>query len=306
MMRMPSTRELQAFLVTAEHLNFTVVAKHLNVTQGAVSRQILTLEDQLKVKLFHRHARGLSLTRKGNEFLPLVQQVMMQLQKAVEQVANEKLKIKLKAPSCVTSWLLPKLMSFQQAHPDIDVELTSAIMHSVNFSTEPFDAAICYADRAPGREGKNYLLFEEVLAPVCSPVLLQETVASGALSLTSSTPTPQPLQLDIDGLTQFTWLHATPQQTDWQLWLEQANVTGRFATQNQHFATLDLAVSAAIQGFGIAIGDVELARQDLAAGRLVRPHPLSVPSGKGYYLVRPGQSSNPSLDLLFDWLLAGR
>ncbi|MDO6706861.1 LysR substrate-binding domain-containing protein [Photobacterium sp. 1_MG-2023] len=283
-MRLPSTRELQAFLITAEHLNFTVAAKQLNVTQGAVSRQIQALEAQLKVRLFQRHARGLTLTTKGNEFLPLVQQLLTQLQKAVDQVSNEKQQIKLKAPSCITSWLLPKLMTFQQAHPDIDVALTSAIMHNVHFASEPFDAAICYTEQPPQKDMKAFRLFDEYLSPLCAPGLLRPDA-------------------DLVQLSQQTWLHATAQQTDWKIWLDHVGYQGKLATQNQRFATLDLAVSAAIQGFGIAVGDVELARQDLNAGRLVMPFPQRVPSGKSYFLVRPNSAPTPALSLLFDWIL---
>ncbi len=287
-MRLPSTRELHAFLITAEHLNFTAAAKHLNVTQGAVSRQIQTLEEQLRVRLFQRHARGLTLTPKGLEFLPLVQQVLTQLQKAVDQVSNEKQQIKLKAPSCITAWLLPKLMSFQQAHPEIDVELTSAIMHSVSFASEPFDAAICYAEQPPQKDTKAFRLFDEYLSPMCSPSLFGR----------------ESLPVELDALHKYTWLHATPQHSDWKLWLEHIGYQGQVAVQNQRFATLDLAVSAAIQGFGIAVGDVTLAQQDLNAGRLILPYPQRVPSGKCYYLVRPNTAPNPSLTLLFDWILS--
>ena len=101
----------------------------------------------------------------------------------------------------------------------------------------------------------------------------------------------------------FTWLHATPQKSDWALWLKQAQSPKLTAEQNQHFATLDLSVSAAIQGFGIAIGDVTLAKRDLESGRLVAPHPLTVASGNSYYLVRPKTMQNPSLELLIKWLV---
>jgi LysR family transcriptional regulator, glycine cleavage system transcriptional activator len=285
--RLPSTKELQAFLITAQYLNFTAAAQVLNVTQGAVSRQVISLEEQLKVRLFHRHARGLTLTNKGSEFLPLVEQAMNQIHRAVDQVSNDKQLVKLKAPSCITPWLLPKLMTFQQAYPDIDVELTSAIKHSVNFSTEPFDAAICYGQSPQEKSLLTNLLFEEYLTPVCSAALLP------ADKMTLST----------DEMNDFTWLHATPQKSDWALWLKQANNSHLTADQNQHFATLDLSVSAAMQGFGIAIGDITLAKLDLESGRLVAPHTLTVASGNSYYLVRPKTMQNPSLELLIEWLI---
>ena len=87
------------------------------------------------------------------------------------------------------------------------------------------------------------------------------------------------------------------------MWLAKAQSSALPAKQNQHFATLDLAVSAAIQGFGISVGDLTLVKLDLDSGRLIAPHKLSVKSGKGYYLVNPKASENAFLTLLIDWLL---
>ncbi|MEH6452578.1 MAG: LysR substrate-binding domain-containing protein [Psychromonas sp.] len=285
--RLPSTKELQAFLVTANYLNFTLAAKQLNVTQGAVSRQIISLEEQLKVRLFNRHARGLTLSPQGQEFFPLVEQALNKIRHAVEQVSSDKSVIKLKVPSCITTWLLPKLMTFQQAYPEIDVELTSSINHQINFSTDSFDAAICYGVAAKEKALLSNLLFEEHLTPVCAPSLLP-----------SGTST-----LSLEQIKKMTWLHATPQKSDWLLWLSKTAGSSATAEHNQHFATLDLAVSAAIQGFGISIGDSTLAKLDLESGRLIAPHQMSVESGKGYYLVHPKASHNASLVLLIDWLL---
>lgn len=287
--RLPSTKELQAFLITAHHLNFTLAAQVLNVTQGAVSRQIISLEEQLKVRLFNRHARGLTLSESGREFLPLVEQALNQIQHAIKQVSNIKPLIKLKVPSCITTWVLPKIMTFQQAYPQIDVELTSSINHQVNFSSESFDAAICYGFATKEKTGVSHPLFQEHLTPVCSPSLLPE----GESNLT------------VEQIKKLTWLHASPQKEDWLLWLAKAQDHGLAAEHNQHFATLDLAVSAAIQGFGISIGDLTLAKLDLDSGRLVAPHQLSFESGKGYYLVHPKTSQTPSLALLIAWLLKG-
>ena len=285
--RLPSTKALQTFLVTANHLNFTLAAQVLNVTQGAISRQIISLEAQLKVRLFNRHARGLTLSPQGREFLPLVEQALDQIHYAVQQMSNDKPIIKLKVPSCITTWLLPKIMTFQQAHPEVDVQLTSSINHLINFATEPFDAAICYGFAPKEKTLVSNLLFLECLTPVCAPSLLIAKKTS----------------LSIDEISKLTWLHATPQKKDWLLWLAKAQSSALPAKQNQHFATLDLAVSAAIQGFGISVGDLTLVKLDLDSGRLIAPHKLSVKSGKGYYLVNPKASENAFLTLLIDWLL---
>lgn len=285
--RLPTTKEIQSFLITAECLNFTSAAQILNLSQGAVSRQVISLEDKLNVRLFDRNARGLTLTDKGILFLPLIKQAMKQIHSAVEQVRNLKPVIKLKAPSCITTWLLPKIMTFQQAFPDVDVELTSSIKHDINFSTESFDAAIGYCEQVKDNALISQILFDEYLTPVCAPALLKQGQA----------------QLSIAEMQKYPWLHATPQQTDWALWLEKTDSKPVSSVQNQHFATLDLAVNAAIQGFGISIGDVTLAALEIESGRLCAPHPMKVKSGKGYYLLYPKASTNQSLAALHDWLI---
>ncbi|WP_105901623.1 LysR family transcriptional regulator [Vibrio gangliei] len=284
--KLPTIKELHSFIITAEELNFTAAANRLNVTQGAVSRQILSLEKRLNVDLFHRHARGLSLTAKGTEFLPFVEHTLNYLHRSIEHVAHDKQKIKLKAPSCITTWLLPKLMDFQQNHPEVDVELTSSIKHNVNFATEPFDAAIGYGNFEELQTQDSTLaynkLFDEILTPVCTN---QMTLAMN----------------NIHDLEKQTWLHATEQQTDWRLWLSALAIQENALSlnqlkgkKNQHFATLDLSVNAAMHGFGIAIGDIKLAAQDIELGRLRAPFSLQVASGKGYYFIRPKTSHHSS------------
>jgi len=285
--RLPSTKEMQAFIVTADHLKLTSAAQVLNVTQGAVSRQILSLEEKLNVRLFDRNARGLTLTGKGLDFLPLIKQVINDMQSAIGKISNVKPVIRLKVPSCITTWLLPKIMTFQQAFPEIAVELTSSVKHDINFSSESFDAAICYLTQVKDKTLISEILFEEYLTPVCAPSLL----------LKGKT------KLSIAEMKNLPWLHSTPQQSDWALWLTKANSLSFTSNHNQHFATLDLAVSAARQGFGISIGDVTLASLDIASGRLSRPHSLQVKSGKGYYLVYPKVADNHAMQTLMTWLV---
>jgi len=284
---LPSTKEMQAFIVTAEQLKFTSAAQMLNLTQGAISRQILSLEEKLNTRLFHRHARGLTLTEKGEEFLPLIKGAISQIQRAVEKIADIKPVIRLKIPSCIASWLLPRIMTFQQAFPEIQVELTSSIQHDISFSSESFDAAICYLAEVKDASLENQLLFKEVLTPMCSATLLADNE----------------LQMSIEQMQTLPWLHSTPQQSDWALWLNHANSFASTSNHHQHFATLDLAVSAAKQGFGITIGDVTLASTDIASGVLKTPHSLQVESGKGYYFIYPNTSHNPALKTFLNWLI---
>ena len=291
--RLPSTKNLQAFLATAYYLNFTHAAESLNMTQGAISRQIQSLESVMGVTLFYRQARGLALTEEGDKFVPFAEDIIRRLQTSIREVADSANRIKINAPSCITSWLLTRLAHFQQQYPDVNVELTSTTEHNVVPSFDRFDLIIRYGKPIRSKAYEQILLFEEVLAPVCSPELWHKIVTESDNEVIDISAT----------LRRCTWLHANQEQSDWLMWLdtlEQNNVHGK---GNQTFATLDQAVNAALQGFGMAIGDITLAQQDLQSKRLIQPFEQSVRSGSGYHLLMPLQEDNSRVRHLVDWLV---
>ena len=285
MKRLPPLPALHTFLVTAQCCNFTRAAQLLHITQGAVSRQIAGLEDHLGYPLFLRQARGLSLTREGQDWLPRVQQVFTLIEEGVQQVGARSTTLQLKAPTCVMRWLLPRLMEWQALRPDVPVELTTTVQHGVDFRREVFDAAVVYGAR-PNHGLQTLKLFDEQLTPVCAPQLL-----NGAL------PLQQVADLDLHML-----LHPTRDQRDWHAWFDAAGASLPRQGKGQHFETLDMAMSMASQGTGVAIGDWSLIADDLRCGRLVAPFPLKVSTGQAYYLVRPQGSASAALLELLAWL----
>lgn len=283
---LPAIKTLHAFLVTAESLNFTHAAQQLNLTQGAVSRQVQTLEEYVGTALFYRHARGLSLTQKGAVLLPLIKENLASLHHSLALVSSSPTKINLNAPSCITSWLLPRLMTFQQQEPKIDVELTSTINHKYEPNFDPFDAVIVYGKEPKQPSIKCHLLFDEHLTPICRTDVWDSNSH----------------QSD-DDLSRYTWLHSNAEQSDWRLWLSHLARTDLTSKNNQVFSTLDQAMNAAMQGFGVVIGDITLAKNDLELGRVIAPYPQSVATGNSYYLLQPKTQNNDSLNLLIKWLL---
>ncbi|MEW7315148.1 LysR substrate-binding domain-containing protein [Buttiauxella gaviniae] len=273
---------VDAFLVTAKHLNLTRAAKELCLTQGAVSRKISTLEEWLGYALFDRHARGLHLTPQGCALLPELQHAFENLLNVANNACHKSSVIRLKAPTCAMRWLVPKLVQLESRFPEIKVALTTTVEHGVNFKNEPFDAAIIFGKQ----ENTGALLFEEQLTPVISQHLLPD----GALMA--------------EELSRYTFLHPTRDRTDWSLWLAQNTDRTPAMNKNQHFDTMDLAISAAIQGFGIAIADATLVAEDLRRGRLVQPFVKRVKTGACYRLaVRPGSENNAGLDAFKEGLL---
>ncbi|MGE0970663.1 LysR family transcriptional regulator [Klebsiella sp. WOUb02] len=261
---------VETFLVTARHLNLTHAARELCLTQGAVSRQIAALEGWFGFPLFERHARGLRLSPQGSALYPELQSAFGRLVTVAEQARQQQTVVRLKAPTCAIRWLVPKLVAIELRHPELQIALTTTTEHSVNFKTEPYDAAIVFGTH----QSAGDLLFEEALTPVIS----------------GSTP----CDARLDGAT---FLHPTRDKTDWSLWLTQFSPDAPLAMRkNQHFDTMDLAITAAMQGLGIAIADATLVAEDLRVGRLLRPFALSVKTGASYrLLVRASQSKADGL-----------
>ncbi|MBC3350017.1 LysR family transcriptional regulator [Pseudomonas sp. SWRI196] len=287
MKRLPPLPALHTFLITAQCCNFTRAAEQLHITQGAVSRQIAGLEEHLGYALFLRQARGLSLTPQGQAWLPRVQQVFGLIAEAVEQIDEKRQSVQLKAPTCVLRWLMPRLLQWQKERPDIPVELTTTARHGVDFQRETFDAAVVYGP-PPDASLAGLHLFDEQLTPVCSRPLLEG---------------PVPLRTPAD-LQHHLLLHPTADGRDWNAWLEAADVQLSNVSKGQHFETLDLAMSMASQGTGVAIGDWSLIGDDLSAGRLVMPFELKVRTGLAYHLVYPRKSqASEQLQALMGWLV---
>lgn len=267
MRHLPPLNALQIFETVARYGSFTRAAEHLCLTQGAVSRQILALEEYYRLPLFRRSPKGLTLTPEGEQLLPAVRDGFARIEEASMRLTRQRTELALKVPTCVMRWMLPRIMRFQAEHPDLQVQITTTWQHEADFQAEPFDAAIVYAP-APGAGVHAVLLFDEYLTPVCAPELLAKHPLAQA-----------------DDLAQQTLLHPTRDHRDWKLWLTQAGAQHVNAHAGPTFESLDLATSAAMQGFGVAIGDRTLACEDLAANRLVMPFDLAVATGWRYYFV---------------------
>ncbi|RQR27444.1 LysR substrate-binding domain-containing protein [Burkholderia sp. Bp9142] len=285
MKRLPSLNALQIFDIVARHGSFTRAAEHLCLTQGAVSRQILALEGFYQFALFKRTPKGLTLTAEGELLLPTVRESFTRIEEVSMRLSRRRTELALKVPTCMMQWMLPRIMRFQAEHPELQVQITTTWDHHVDFRMEPFDAAVIYA-AGGGPDMHAIPLFEERLTPVCAPSL----------------PDRQPLAR-LDDLAGHTLLHPTRDHRDWKRWLAHAGAPHVDSTRGLSFETLDLATHAAIDGYGVAIGDRTLADESLAAHRLVMPFDISLPTGMGYYFVYPGGAEQQQKIQLFgDWI----
>jgi LysR family glycine cleavage system transcriptional activator len=288
MRELPPLNALRVFDVTARCKSFSQAAEQLHLTQGAVSKQIQTLEQYFGFALFVRHPRqSLILTPEAQKLVPAVRESFRALEEVTRGLTQRNATLSIKIPTCAMRWVLPKIVRFRAAAPDIDIQLTTTLSHKIDFGAEPFDAAIVYGERSALGHSECVQLFPELLTPVCAPALRER------------------IKLDtLQDLSAHTLLHPTRDHADWAVWLQAAGAPHVRADKGQNFETMDLAIDAALLGFGVAIADVLLTADDVAAGRLMRPFELTVPTGQHFCLVFPERSARNSKLVAFrDWLV---
>jgi LysR family glycine cleavage system transcriptional activator len=289
--RLPSLNGLRAFEAAARHLSFTQAAAELNVTQTAISHQIKRLEEELGVRLFIRQNRALALTPQAKEYLPGIRAAFNDLRLATDRLLRRDddhvLTVSTLA-SLAAKWLLPRLTAFQEAHPGIDVRITTSTA-LVDFRSGGVDAAIRYGrGQWPGLRA-DWLMADQ-LFPVCSPALLAGK---------------KPLRKPED-LAEHVLLHSSAgNDDDWRLWLTAAGLpTNLSRMPGVTFDLVFMTVQAAIDGVGVAMGRTSYVQDDIAKGRLVVPFDITLPVDAGFYLVSPeATADSPKLSAFRNWLL---
>jgi LysR family glycine cleavage system transcriptional activator len=288
--RLPSLNGLRAFEAAARHLSFTQAASELNVTQTAISHQIRRLEEELGIRLFVRQNRALELTPEARDYLPGVHAAFNDLRLATDRLLRKDdghvLTVSTLA-SLAAKWLLPRLSAFQEAHPGIDVRITTS-PSLVDFQRDNVDAAIRYGRGQWAGLRAAWLMADEVF-PVCSPALL-----------TGERPLKCP-----EDLKDHVLLHTSNTNSDdWRLWLTAAGLPADLSKQpGITFDMIFMTIQAAIDGIGVAMGRTSYVRDDIAKGRLVVPFKIALPADAGFYLVSPqGRRDPPKLAAFREWL----
>jgi len=290
MATLPSLNGLRAFEAAARRLSFTLAAAELNVTQTAISHQIRRLEEQLGIRLFERRNRGLALTREAQGYLPSVRAAFEDLRQAtarLQRPGRDELLVVSSTASLAAKWLVTRMAAFQDAHPGIEVRITTSA-HLVDFRREQVDMAVRYGRGNWAGLRAQWLMAEDIF-PVCSPALLHA---------------PKPLRRPED-LAHHTLLHATVSREDWQLWLTAAGLPTALATRRGlSFDQSFMATQAAMDGLGVALGRTPYVETDIAAGRLVVPFDVVLPADAGFYIVAPEETADtPKIALFRNWLI---
>ena len=292
--KLPPLNALRAFEAAARQLSFTKAAAELYVTQAAVSHQVKALEEHLGMPLFRRYNRRLVLTEAGQSYLPALSDAFDAMDQATQRLQRQKHSGPVRItvlPSLAAKWLMPRLPRFRERHPAIDV-LISAADTLVDLIREDFHIGLRFgAGRYPGL--KVTQLMGDRVFPVCAPRLLKGAV---------------PLKRIAD-LQNHTLLHddmarSDESSNDWASWLKFAGAQDIDPRGGPAFSHSSLALTAAIDSQGVALGRMSLVEDDLAAGRLVCPFGPVMESPMAYYVVLPPAAiERVRVRLFYDWLL---
>jgi LysR family glycine cleavage system transcriptional activator len=286
--KLPPLNALRAFEATARHLSVKNAADELCVTPGAVSQLLKALELHLGVKLFRRVNRGIFLTDAGQGYLPPVRNAFRQIADASRRVAVSAdtgvLTVSV-TPFFAAAWLVPRLKDFQDAHPDIDLQVVTSNA-LVDFARDGVDVAVRHGlGRYPGLYSERVVAVE--IVPVTAPTL----VARLGKPTSAAEMTRWPHVHDAD-------------RKGWHLWFQAQGIDEIGPPRGPAFDDSGLLLKAVLAGQGAGLLPAAMVALELAEGRLVKLADVVLLDEFAYYLVYPQSSrERPKVAAFRAWIL---
>ncbi|APC19771.1 LysR family transcriptional regulator [Pseudomonas protegens] len=286
--KIPSTTALISFEAAARHESFTKAAQELSLTQGAVCRQIASLEEFLGLELFRRSRRGVKLTEAGLSYSRRVATQLDAVERDTLSVMGQQganvIELAV-VPTFGTQWLLPRLKDFQQQHPEVTVNLTNRTRPFL-FADTPFDAAIYFGDADWSGTQSHWLMGENPM-PVCSPAMLGKQQ-----------------ELSAKAIAELPLLQQTTRPYAWRQWFNSQQLNIPRDMTGPRYELFSMLAQAAMHDMGIALIPPFLIQRELAEKRLVIANPQALSSIKAYYLMIPERKvESASLRAFRDWLV---
>jgi LysR family transcriptional regulator of beta-lactamase len=275
---------LRAFEASARHCSFTQAGLELRVTQTAISHQVKALEQALGVILFERLPRGLALTDEGHALLPVLSDAFRRMSATLSQFEDgnfgEILTVGVVGTFAI-GWLLPRLASFKQRHPHVDLRLKTNNNRS-DIVLDGLDFFIRFGDGAwHGTEAIH--LMDAPLSPVCAPVLRQRLRTAADLA-------------NVELLRSY-------RIDEWPLWFKAAGLAPPHLRGWMFDSSLTL-MEAAARGVGVALLPVAMFVSEIGSGRLTQPFDITVHAGS-YWLTRlNSRAETPAMRAFGEWIVA--
>lgn len=295
---LPPLNACRAFEAAARLQSFVRAAEELNVSPAAVSHQIKLLEGWLGHPLFRRRTSGVSLTGTGLALLPTLGEALERISLGLDSIAgraDSRVLTISTQPNFALKWLVPRLKSFMDIHPELEIRLVTG-QRSLDLPSENIDAAVRYFDALPAglREisarAATELVIDELLRADLMPVASPKLFSSGR---------PHAPEL----LREQTLLHVMTSPGDWRQWLRAAGVTGIDPMRGPKFDSYALTVEAAAHGAGVAMGRSVFLSGDFASNRLVAPFALRLAGQSAWFLLTSRRAAATKVTAFREWIL---
>ncbi len=286
--KLPPLNALRAFEATARHLSVKDAADELSVTPGAVSQLVKALELHLGVTLFRRINRGMLLTDAGQGYLPPVRNAFRQIGEATQRVRvspdSGVLTVSV-TPFFAAAWLVPRLKSFQDVHPAIDLQIVTSNT-PVDFSRDGVDLAVRHGlGRYPGLRSERVLVVE--IVPVAAPALVARLGKPASPA----------------DLARWPQVHDA-ERKGWHHWFRSQGIDKIGAPRGPAFDDSSVLLKAVLAGQGAGLLPAAMVALDVAEGRLVKLADAAWLEDVAYYLVYPQANATRAKVVAFRrWVL---
>jgi LysR family transcriptional regulator, glycine cleavage system transcriptional activator len=285
--KLPPLNELAAFEAIARHRSFTKASKELFLTPSAISQRLRQLEAHLDARLLVRDRRTVQLTAQGARYLEAVREALSKLAQAsasFSEGGSRTVRVGI-VPALASNWLIYRLRDFHQRFPGLDLEIQAAVAMAKVEAGE-VDVALRWGRGDwPGLE--KIKLFSDELLAVCSKTYLKEA---------------GPLRRPAD-LQKAVLLKNAIQP--WKPWFKQAGLDWPEPEHGPSFSDSSLALQAAADGHGVALGRRLLVEHMLAQGTLVQLFDVRALIDEAFYVVYLEETlQRPEVVAFVDWIKA--
>lgn len=283
----PSMTALQVLLAVAERGSTSAAAGPLALSQSAVSKQLIALEERIGGAAFARTPNGMVPTELGAIYIEHARTAVKAMEDAALKVARLKpgpRVLRLQVPPIFGDrWLLPRFVQFTEAHPEIEVQFTTFVS---NTQTEVPDGSVRFLVTPAADEEGSYLFGNGIRLV-------------SAASYWEKLGNPSSLEAVARGV----MLEHPQTPSHWSLLAAAHGAQGMTARHTMRFGYYTMVIRAALAGQGMALIPHGLIVEDLAAGRLVNPGGLGFRSDHGYWFTKPCNiPTSQSMRLFEQWL----
>ncbi|OZS43873.1 LysR substrate-binding domain-containing protein [Photobacterium sanguinicancri] len=282
-------KNMHTFNVAVKTMSFKAAANELHLTQSAVSHRIKVLEQELGFNLFVRGTRQLFLTPEGERLHNTLARSLSSIFNEIDNIQSSDLSGDLRiltAHGFAREWLVPRLGKFKQDFPNLNL-LVNIHEEIAELDKEEFDIAFYYGDYH--QPNVYYLpLFEEMYLPICSPQYAKEH---------------RLLERGHQGLESVNFLHSSL-STAWPRWLESVGSNIDCYRQSYQFTQQGLAVEAAKQSAGVAIGRLRFMTKAIESGELLAPFSAMETKQSYALLCMESMRDRPKIAAFIHWVKA--